>query len=194
MSIRLAQRADIPRILEIYAPYVENTTYSFEYETPSLEAFTQRFEAITAQFPWLVWEEKGRVLGYAYASAPFERAAYSWCTEPSIYLAPEIQGKGVGKLLYLVLEELLRLQGYRVSYAIITTENRHSVDFHAAMGYTHLATFPNCGFKHGRWLGTIWMEKTLKIVESPSNMPVSFSSIVNNDGKLFEILAKMPLS
>lgn len=194
MSIRLAQRSDIPRILEIYAPYVENTTYSFEYEVPSLETFTQRFKKITAQFPWLVWEQAGTVMGYAYASAPFSRAAYSWCAEPSIYLDPRIQGKGVGRQLYLALEQLLRLQGYRVSYAIITTENRHSVDFHAAMGYTHMATFPDCGFKHGRWLGTIWMEKTLNLVEFPSNMPVKISLIVNNDRKLTEILAKMPLS
>ena len=194
MSIRLAKPTDIPRILEIYAPYVENTTFSFEYNVPSPESFALRFETITAQFPWLVWEEAGAVMGYAYASAPFERAAYSWCAEPSIYLAPEIHGKGVGRKLYLALEALLQLQGYRVSYAIITSENKPSVDFHAALGYTHLATFPNCGFKHGRWLGTIWMEKVLNLVESPNNMPVSFFSIVNNDRKLSEILAKMRLS
>ena len=180
MSIRLAKPADIPRILEIYAPYVENTTFWFE--------------EITAQFPWLVWEENGAIMGYAYASAPFERAAYNWCAEPSIYLTPEIHRKGVGKQLYLALEELLRLQGYHLSYAIITTENKPSVEFHAALGYSHLATFPNCGYKHGRWLGTIWMEKVLNSAEKPSNMPVKFSSIVNNDRKLSEILAKMRLS
>ena len=92
--IRLAAHADLPAILAIYAPYVENTTYTFEYDVPTLESFTARFDAITAQFPWLVWEDDGRVLGYAYGSAPFERAAYQWCAEVSIYLAPEIQGKG----------------------------------------------------------------------------------------------------
>ena len=193
MSIRIAGLEDLPRILQIYAPYVERTNYSFEYEVPTPEAFTRRFQGITAQFPWLVWEEQGEVMGYAYASAPFERAAYSWCAEPSIYLDPRIQGKGVGSRLYRALEELLRLQGYRVSYAIITTENQPSIDFHAALGYRFLAEFPNCGFKHGRWVGTVWMEKVLNLVESPKQMPVPFPSIVKNNRNLQEILAKMPL-
>ena len=100
MSIRQATVQDLPRILEIYAPYVENTAVSFEYEVPSLDAFTARFRSFTAQFPWLVWEEEGRILGYAYASAPYSRAAFSWCAEPSIYLRPEAKGKGIGRKLY----------------------------------------------------------------------------------------------
>ncbi len=194
MSIRFAVPEDLPRLLAIYAPYIENTTYSFEYTVPSLAEFTQRFQTITAQFPWLVWEEGGTVTGYAYAAAPFERAAYSWCAEPSIYLAPEAQGKGVGRQLYLVLEELLRLQGYQLSYAIITTENERSLAFHRAMGYTHLVTFPGCGFKHGHWLGTVWMEKRLNPVEMPSNMPKKISSIVKNNKILGKVLAKLSLS
>ena len=87
--IRVATRADVPEILEIYAPYVENTTCSFEYEPPTLDAFYERFASITDRFPWIVWEEDGRILGYAYASAPCSRAAYSWCAEPSIYLKKE---------------------------------------------------------------------------------------------------------
>ena len=77
--IRLAAEADIPEILSIYAPYVRDTTISFEYEVPTPEAFTARFQQITRQFPWLVWEEDGHLLGYAYASAPFTRAAYGNC-------------------------------------------------------------------------------------------------------------------
>ena len=93
--IRLATHADLPAILSIYAPYVENTTYTFEYDIPTPESFAARFDAITAQFPWLVWEEGGKVLGYAYGSAPFERAAYRWCAEVSIYLTPVILGQGI---------------------------------------------------------------------------------------------------
>lgn len=73
MSIRIATEADLPRLLAIYGPYAENTTVSFEYEVPTLDAFLTRFRKITEQFPWLVWEEDGTVLGYAYACAPFDR-------------------------------------------------------------------------------------------------------------------------
>ena len=90
--IRIATEQDIPAILEIYGPYVQNTAISFEYTVPTLQEFTMRFRAITAQFPWLVWDENGKILGYAYGSAPFERVAYQWCAEDSLYLLPEAQG------------------------------------------------------------------------------------------------------
>lgn len=194
MSIRFARQEDIPRMLTIYAPYITDTTYSFEYEVPSIKAFTQRFSQITAQFPWLVWEESGTVLGYAYASAPFERTAYRWCAEPSIYLAPQAHRKGIGRKLYFVLESLLQKQGYRVSYALITAENHGSVVFHEAMGYRHLARFPDNGYKHGRWVDVIWMEKVLNFIETPANFPFPVKQIVKNDTILQEILDKMPLS
>ena len=124
--IRIATEADIPQMLAIYAPYVENTTYSFEYTPPTFETFAQRFANYTAQCPWLVWEEDGRVLGYAYGSLPFERAAYAWCAEVSIYLSPESHGKGIGRALYEALENLLWKQGYRIIYALITSATASS--------------------------------------------------------------------
>lgn len=175
--IRPASVSDIPKMLEIYAPYVRGTTVTFEYEVPAPECFAQRFFAITAQFPWLVYEEEGRVLGYAYASLPFERAAYRWCAEPSIYLAPQAQGRGVGKLLYQKLEEYLAAQGYRVLYAIITGENARSIQFHQALGYRQCGHFHNCGLKFGRWLDVYWLEKSLNFVEIPSNFPISWQDI-----------------
>ena len=102
--IRIATTADVPEMLAIYTPYVENTTVSFEYVPPTLEEFTNRFTTYTRQFPWLVWEEGGVLLGYAYASAPFSRAAAGWCAEPTVYLRPEARGKGIGRALYDVLE------------------------------------------------------------------------------------------
>ena len=185
--IRLATESDIPAMLAIYGPYVENTTHTFEYEVPSREVFLRRFQHITTQYPWLVWEEEGVVLGYAYGSTMFERAAYSWCAEASIYLAPQIQGRGIGKKLYTALENLLWLQGYRLIYAIITQENTGSRAFHAAMGYRVVAELPDCGLKFGRWLGIVYMEKCAEIGEIPSKLPDSFLSIVNNDRKIFEI-------
>ena len=191
--IRPATDKDIPEILEIYAPYVENSTVSFEYDVPCLKTFTQRFYTYTAQFPWLVWEEDGRILGYAYASAPFERAAYRWCAEPSIYLRPEAHGTGIAAKLYTVLEAILEKQGYRVLYSLITSENAPSVRFHEKMGYHILAEFPGCGFKFDRWLGLIWMEKRLKIVESPSGFPRPWVSIVQGAERFTNFLDSLSL-
>ena len=192
--IRPATEKDIPEILEIYAPYVENTTYSFEYDVPCLKTFTQRFYAITAQFPWLVYEEEGRILGYAYASAPYERAAYRWCAEPSVYLREEARGREIAAQLYRVLEAILEQQGYFVLYALITAENTVSVRFHEKMGYRIQAEFPDCGFKHSRWCGLFWMEKRLKIVESPSAFPKSCLSIVQDAERFTNFLDSLSLS
>ena len=192
--IRIATKDDIPAILDIYAPYILNTTYTFEYTVPALEEFTARFENITKQFPWLVWEENGTVLGYAYGSAPFDRAAYGWCSEISVYLHPSIHGKGIGKKLCLAVEEIMWQQGYRVIYSLITTENTGSLAFHEKLGYKTTCVMENCGFKFGRWLGIVWMEKRSDSVESPSSFPVSWNTIVENDGNLTNILAIMSLS
>ena len=194
MSIRAAVLEDLPQILAIYAPYVENTTVSFEYTPPTLEEFTARFTSITAQFPWLVWEEDGRILGYAYGSPPFHRAAYQWCGEASIYLHPDARRRGIGKALYTVLEEIMKRQGYHKVYAIITEQNHASLSFHRAMGYSFVANFPKCGFKHGQWIGITWLEKPLILSESPSNPPLPAQSIVNNHRIFTEILDKIPLS
>ena len=167
--IRCATQKDIPAILAIYGPYVLNTTASFEYTVPTLEEFTRRFDAITAQFPWLVWEEDGIVLGYAYGSAPFSRAAYRWSGESSIYLSPKAQGKGIGKKLYTALEAILKAQGYRKTYAIVTSENDASLAFHQAVGFRITAAMPQCGWKFGKLLGITWLEKDLNTDDDNGN-------------------------
>ena len=194
MSIRIAEVKDLPQMLAIYGPYVENTAYSFEYTVPTLPEFTARFESYTRQFPWLVWEENGAVLGYAYGSAPFERAAFGWCAEASIYLAPEAQRKGIGTKLYKALEAILKAQGYRKLYVLITTENRGSVVFHEAAGYRHLATFPDCGYKFGELHGIIWLEKDLNSVENTKTAPIPFPVLGKNSQNPQDILANMSLS
>ena len=178
--IRIATIEDVPEMLAIYTPYVVNTTVIFEYTPPSLEEFTRRFVSYTRQFPWLLWEEDGRILGYAYASAPYTRPAYAWCAEPSIYLRPEARGRGIGTALYAALEEILRTQGYQVLYALVTQENAASLRFHEKLGFRQMVLFPDCGFKFGRWLGLIWLEKRLKIVETPTSAPAPWFQIMNN--------------
>lgn len=194
MSLRFAQESDIPRILEIYKPYVEQTTVTFEYETPTADVFLGRFREITERFPFLVWEEEGRVLGYAYACLPFSREAYRWLAEPSIYLDWEVRGRGIGKKLYTALEDILRLLGYRLSYALITSENEASLRFHEALGYRVLAHFPGCAYKMGRQLGVTWMEKILISAEIPSNFPKPFPAFVKNIENFTKILDILSLS
>ena len=192
--IRLATEADVPAMLAVYAPYVLSTTYTFEYEVPTEEAFLARFRTITEKFPWLVWEENGQILGYAYGSAPFERAAYSWCTEDSVYLCPEAKGKGIGKKLLLALEYFLQRQGYRKIYAIITSENTVSLDFHRKNGYLFTAEMAKCGYKFGRWLGVIWMEKDLSDAPFLGNFPTPFPVLMQTAEKILDNLDTFSLS
>lgn len=192
--IRFASESDVPAMLAIYAPYVRDTAYTFEYTVPTEAEFTARLRSYTRQCPWLVWEEDGAVAGYAYGSLPFERAAYAWCAEVSVYLAPEVRGRGIGRKLYTALEAILWAQGYRVIYALITSENRVSLAFHEKMGYRTAAEFPGCGLKFGRWLGVIWMEKRSNTGEIPTNMPAPWHTIVENNRKLEDILAILSLS
>ena len=192
--LRIACETDVSAILEIYSPYILNSTATFEYDVPTEEEFLQRFRDITFQFPWLVWEEDGKISGYAYASAPYTRAAFQWCAEPTVYLAPEAKGKGIARKLYSALEKLLKIQGYQVLYALITAENIPSIRFHQKCGYTLQGDFPDCGFKFGRWLGLFWMEKRLDSVESPSNPPFPWSVVKQDAQRISNILDILSLS
>ena len=192
--IRIATEADVPAILSVYAPYILTSTATFEYEVPSEAEFLRRFQTITSRFPWLVWEENGEILGYAYASAPYERAAFAWCAEPSVYLRPQARGRGIAAALYTALEDILRIQGYQVLYALITAENEASLRFHEKQGYVRSVCFDSCGFKFGRWLGLIWMEKRLKSVKIPSGQPDPWPVVMQDVQRNFDILENLSLS
>lgn len=174
--IRAATIKDVPQILDIYAPYILGTAITFEYEVPSLEAFEQRFLDITAFHPWLVWEEDGEILGYAYAEKPFIRAAYQWAADLAIYLRPEAQGNGIGRKLYEAVEDIIRRQGYHLCYGVVTSANEKSCAFHEAMGYVRQAEFPDCGAKFGTWYGTIWYEKRLR-EGVPTAPPIPYTAL-----------------
>ena len=174
--IRLARVEDAPAILDIYAPYVQETTISFEYQVPSLEEFTQRVRDISATHPYLVWEEEGKLLGYAYAHPYAVRPAYQWGAELTIYLRQEATHRGMGKLLYGVLFDLLRLQGVRTVYGCITGENQASVAMHRAMGFGEGGIFHKAGYKFGRWLDVFWLEKSITDYDEPQPL-VAFPQV-----------------
>ena len=170
MSIRPAVVADVPAMLEIYAPYVAGTTFSFEYTGPTLAEMEERFLQYTAKFPWLVWEEDGEVVGYAYASPMAVRASYQWSADASIYIKEDCHGGGIGRKLYTALEEELRRLGYYNIIAIITEENSGSRAFHEKMGFQHLMDLPRVGYKFGRWLGISYYCKRIAEGE-PASAP-----------------------
>ena len=191
--IRFAREEDLPQLLEIYGPYVLKTTATFEYDVPCRREFARRFQTITEQFPWLVWEEEGRILGYTYASLPFTRPAYAWCAEPTVYLRPEAWGRGIAAALYAVLEKILKAQGYQVLYALVCGENRQSLRFHEKMGYRLRAELPDCGWKFDRWLGLCWLEKRLDSVKTPSAFPAAWRKVVQDAQNFPDILDNLSL-
>ncbi|MBE6569829.1 MAG: N-acetyltransferase [Ruminococcaceae bacterium] len=184
--IRPAEERDLPAILAIYAPYVLHTTYSFEYTVPTLPVFTERYRGITESYPWLVWEEDGAVIGYAYASRMFERTAYQWSADISIYIMDGHHGKGIGRRLYAEVEAVLVKCGYQKVYAIITEENRDSCAFHECVGYKKEGMLHHCGYKFGRWLGVNWYGKQL-VEGEPEGDPIPW------DGRLFDGCKKRKL-
>lgn len=174
MTIRDARRSDVPAMLAIYAPFVEHTAVSFEYNVPTEAEFARRLEEHQAAFPWLVCEENGRVMGYAYAGRAFERAAYGWNAEISCYLAPELRGRGVGRRLYARIEEILTRLGYYKLFAVVTSANAPSVAFHRALGFRDVACFRNVGYKQGGWYDVLWLEKTLCDRPEPQCLPQNY--------------------
>ncbi len=175
--IRFAAESDAAAMLEVYWPYVLDTTFTFEYEVPSETAFQARIRSVLSGFPWLLAEADGRCLGYAYADRAFSRAAYCWDATLSVYLCPEAQGRGLGRALYTLVERILARQGYQVAYGVVTGENAASRRFHEALGYHRQATFPNCGFKFGRWISVDWYEKRLCPPTPPAAPPIPAPSL-----------------
>ena len=167
MNIRLAKPLDAAALLAIYAPYVENTAITFEYEVPTIEDFGNRIEKTLEKYPYLVAEENGALLGYAYASTYYTRAAYDWAVELSVYVSQDARGKGVGSKLYDELEDLLDQMGYMHFLACISLPNEDSITFHTKRGYQQVAHFPKIGYKFERWHDIVWLQKSLDKQAAP---------------------------
>lgn len=167
ITLRIATVEDASALAEIYQYYVDHTTITFEYSAPDEVEFAHRIAHKLEKYPYLVAEEAGRAVGYAYASEFRERPAFGWNAELSVYVARDKQGCGIGKRLYSALIELLRLQHFVTVYACITSPNPPSVSFHERSGFEYLCSFPTTGYKHGRWIDVIWYQKRIGDLSEP---------------------------
>ena len=176
LHLRFASEADAPALLDIYRQYID-TSITFEYELPSTEKFAQRIRTFGAFYPYFVCEEDGKILGYAYAHRQAERAAYQWNAELSLYLDKDCRGQGVGRRMYAVLLNLLRLQGIRTVYALVTSPNEPSERLNKGMGFHLMGVQQNTGFKAGAWHGVSWFEKAIGVYDDAPQPPKSIHDI-----------------
>jgi phosphinothricin acetyltransferase len=152
---------DAAQICDIYNYYVRETVVTFE-ESPVLDAeMTRRIAEITEGLPWLVWEEDGRVVGYAYASPWKQRAAYRHAVESSIYLAQHATGRGLGSRLYAALITELRRRALHCVIGGAALPNPASVALHEKLGFAKVAEFREVGFKFGRWIDVAYWDLML---------------------------------
>ena len=175
--IRLANKQDAAQILDIYRPYIENTSISFETIVPSIEEMETRIERVLVNNPWLVFEESNIILGYAYASLHHERAAYKWAVDVSVYVRQDCRGKGIGKTLYTELLSVLKLQGYCNVYAGICLPNESSVGIHECFGFKKVAHYNKVGYKLGQWHDVGWWELFLEQHNPEPSEPLPLSNI-----------------
>jgi L-amino acid N-acyltransferase YncA len=177
MHIRLATEDDAAGIVAIYAPYITNTSFTFETEVPAENEFKERIKKYLLKYPWLVCEADGQIAGYAYASQYRERTAYQWSTECSVYVHDAFQRHGIAQALYSALFTILKRQGFMNVYAVINLPNDKSSALHERMGFTYFATYEKVGYKLGQWKNVGWWRLQLNefIKEPPA--PVSFTAM-----------------
>lgn len=189
-SIQIASPDDAEALLEIYAPYVTDTAITFEYDVPSVDEFRERIRCTLEKYPYLVARRAGEIVGYAYAGPLNKRAACNWAVETSLYVRQDCKKQGIGRELYLALEQALALQhiiNLNACIACPETEDeyltRNSIRFHEHLGYRFVGEFHRCGYKFSRWYNMVWMEKHLG--EHPKHpLPVKSFGEIRKDLKL----------
>jgi L-amino acid N-acyltransferase YncA len=174
-KIRLATPADAEAIQAIYAPYCGESPVSFEVSAPTADEIRKRMAALLPAYPWIVWEEGGSVLAYAYAGPHHPRPAYRWSVTTSVYVAAAHQGKGIGRGIYQSLLELLKLQGFINAVALIAVPHAASTGLHAAMGFDRVGVLGHIGFKAGAWREVELWQKQLAELENPRE-PMSIAA------------------
>ena len=177
MNTRIATTYDAKDLVKIYAYYVENFPYSFEYEAPSVKEFTERIAETLQFFPFIVYEDNGEILGFAYAHRFKERKAYQWVCETSIYVKNGSKMKGIGTALYRTLLPILKKQGFVKALAILGCPNESSEIFHEKMGFTFLATLPDLGYKFDCWHDVKYYVLYLNAMTDNMKPPIAFTEV-----------------
>jgi phosphinothricin acetyltransferase len=163
LVVRVAEHGDLPAIAAIYAPYVERTVITFETEPPDVAAWAARLDAVAERgLPFLVAESEGDVVGYAYTGPWKERSAYRHTVEDAIYLATESTGRGVGRILLNALLQACAAAGVQQVVAVVADSgDPASTQLHARCGFREVGRLERVGFKHGRWVDTVLMQRSL---------------------------------
>jgi phosphinothricin acetyltransferase len=180
-GIRMATLADAAAIQAIYAPVVRASPSSFEYTPPTVAEMAARMAKILSALPWLVMEDAGQVIGYAYAGPHGERAAYQWAVDVSVYVHADHHRQGVGRALYCALFRVLRAQGYVNVYAGVTLPNPGSVGLHEAMGMTPVGVYRLVGYKFGAWHDVGWWQGTLQARPAAPQTPIPVSELSDSE-------------
>lgn len=187
MPLRIAAPGDAPALLAIYTPYVTGSCYTFETEPPTEEEFRERMRGIQRFFPYLVLEENGEILGYAYAHFFHERRAYQWLCETTIYVRQDCRRNGCATRLYNALLRILAAQGFCDAVAVLGCPNLPSERFHEHMGFALEMTYPQAGYKQGAWHDVKYYVKHLTARQEQPGDPVPFSSL----GKQWQDVQKL---
>lgn len=178
IRVRVARPDDAAAIAAIYAPFVSGSPVSFEESAPDAGAMRVRMAAHGGFYPWLVAEKDGQVLGYAYADRFRPRSAYRFAVETTVYVDPQAQGRGIGRLLYGALMPALVAQGFAQAVAAITLPNAASVALHEAFGFVHAGTYARVGWKLGCWHDVGLWQAPLAPAGDPPQEPRPFSGII----------------
>lgn len=176
ISLRVARKEDAEGILAIYSPFVKNTTISFEYEVSEAANYATKVEALLLDFPWLIAEAGGVIVGYAYASKHRDRPGYAWSAESSIYVHDDYMRKGIATVLYNALLEILTAQNYVNLYAGIAQPNEGSTMFHVKLGFTPVGVYKKVGYKNGSWVDVVWLHRTLLKHPAEPKPTIAFSN------------------
>lgn len=165
--VRDAVRDDAAACADVYRPYVTGSAATFEVDPPDAADFAGRIAAAQRRHAWLVAEQDGAVVGYAYGGPFRARPAYDWTCETTVYLAEEARGAGTGRLLMTALLDRLRERGQRRAVAVIAVPNDASVGLHASLGYRRVAHLERIGWKRGAWRDVDWLQLDLVAGDDP---------------------------
>lgn len=176
--IRIATQGDSKAIADIYAPFCQaNSGVSLDSQPPSAKDMERRIAITLKNYPWLVYEERGTVLGYCYADQHKPGAAYDWDADVAIYLHESIRGKGIGKMLYGHLFNGLKTLGYFNAFAAIGLPNHAAIALHESLSFTRVGVFSNVGFKSGAWRDVAWFALKLQPYDLSPQPPIKFSKL-----------------